>query len=201
MMMAARDDVKIDKTKKQNAFNADDQFYDDGTKTFFWRAHTVSILILVSSVLLYVALYDEPGDTMYNIRRGSLVVVVAFILIGVLILPDGPFIRPHPALWRLVLVIMITYVLLLTFTLFQTVDDARKFLTYYDSELGVPLPERTYAEDCRLYTPDNPAGRFANLMDKMDVFVICHLLGWYVKVCCLLFLVDESCFIAGSNPP
>ena len=65
----------------------------------------------------------------------------------------------------------------------QTEDDNRQFLKLYDPDLGQPLPERTYAEDCRLYTPDHPNGSFANLMDKMDVFVPSHFIGWYVKVC------------------
>ena len=64
----------------------------------------------------------------------------------------------------------------------QTADDARYFLTFYDPELGVPLPERTYAEECNIYTPGHPDGNFAHIMDKMDVFVPCHLFGWYVKV-------------------
>ena len=65
----------------------------------------------------------------------------------------------------------------------QTVDDTRQFLKLYDDGLGVPLPERTYAEDCRLYTPEHPNGSFFNFMDKMDVFVPSHLIGWWVKVC------------------
>ena len=55
-------------------------------------------------------------------------------------------------------------------------------LRYYDPELGKPLPERTYAEDCRVYTPDHPDGPFANILDKMDIFVPAHFLGWYIKV-------------------
>ena len=31
-----------------------------------------------------------------NLFRGALAVVVVFILIGVIHMPDGPFIRPHP---------------------------------------------------------------------------------------------------------
>ena len=61
-------------------------------------------------------------------------------------------------------------------------DDARQFLKLYDPELGVLLPERTYAEDCRIYTPDHPEGPFANFMDKIDIFVFIHFFGWYVKV-------------------
>jgi hypothetical protein len=32
----------------------------------------------------------------------------------------------------------------------QNKDDARKFMTYYDSSLGIQLPERSYAETCDL---------------------------------------------------
>ena len=40
-----------------------------GFVLFCRRAHTVTVLFLISSVLLYVSLYDQPGDTMYNMRR------------------------------------------------------------------------------------------------------------------------------------
>lgn len=63
-----------------------------------------------------------------------------------------------------------------------TCEDARQVLRYYDPELGKPLPERTYADDCRIYTPEHPDGAFANVADKMDIFVPAHLLGWYIKV-------------------
>jgi phosphatidylserine synthase 2 len=47
---------------------------------------------------------------------------------------------------------------------FQTVDFARQFLKYFDSDLGVPLPERSYAEHCEIYTPDHPHSSFANVL-------------------------------------
>lgn len=66
---------------------------------------------------------------------------------------------------------------------FQTVDDARQLLVSFYPELGQPLPERSYADECSLYTPEHPEGMFHNLMDKMDAFVACHFFGWFVKVC------------------
>lgn len=72
-----------------------------------------------------------------------------------------------------------TYYLLL---LLQTVDDARQLIVSFYPELGRPLPERTYAEDCIIYTPGHPEGDFHNFVDKMDVFVACHFFGWFVKV-------------------
>ncbi len=113
------------------------QVYDDGTNTFFWydcawdcptipmlfhhrQAHTISAGALICLGLIYVALFEQPhNDTMFNIQRGVVAVVVVFILIGMIHMPNGPFVRPHPALWRLVLCVLILYVLLLIFMLFQ----------------------------------------------------------------------------------
>ena len=64
----------------------------------------------------------------------------------------------------------------------QTTDDARKFLQVFDPTLGKPLDEFNYAQDCRIYAPDHPDGPFANVMEKMDVFVASHFFGWWVKV-------------------
>ena len=63
---------------------------------------------------------------------------------------DGPFIRPHPSFWRIILGINLLYELALVFLLFQDVDSARELLTYIDSNLGQPFPEKTYGENCAL---------------------------------------------------
>jgi phosphatidylserine synthase 2 len=159
------------------------EVFDDGTNTFFWQAHTVLAGLVVACGLGYVTLIDGAfmGSTQENMRSGVVAVVVVFILIGVIHMPDGPFLRPHPVLWRLALVVNILYVLLLIFTLFQSVEDAREFMRVLDPSLGVPLPEKDYGGDCALYTPGHENGSFANFMDKMDVFVACHFFGWWVK--------------------
>ena len=61
---------------------------------------------------------------------------------------DGPFIRPHPAVWRIVLGINLLYELAMVFLLFQDLDSARGMMVLLDPKLGVPLPEKSYAEDC-----------------------------------------------------
>ena len=63
---------------------------------------------------------------------------------------DGPFIRPHPSFWRIVLGVNLLYELALVFMLFQDLDSARKLLTYIDPNLGRPLHEASYAESCAL---------------------------------------------------
>jgi hypothetical protein len=45
----------------------------------------------------------------------------------------------------------------------KTLDDARKFVRVFDPSLNVPLPERGYANDCRIYTPENPTSKFSNI--------------------------------------
>ncbi len=43
-----------------------------------------------------------------------------------------------------------------------------------DPVLGVPLPERSYAENCQLYTPDDPKSSFRHLM--VFLFIIFDLI-------------------------
>lgn len=80
----------------------------------------MTALVLITLGLTYVALFEQtPTDTAYNTKRGLVAVIVVFILIGIIHMPDGPFKRPHPVLWRLVLCLNILYVLLIIFLLFQ----------------------------------------------------------------------------------
>lgn len=86
---------------------------------------------------------------------------------------NGPFTRPHPAIWRVVLTLSIMYFLALILLLFQNVQVARQWMAYIDGSLGVELPEKSYALDCSLTVE--------NLMDKMDIFVPAHFFGWMAK--------------------
>ncbi|XP_031553015.1 phosphatidylserine synthase 2-like [Actinia tenebrosa] len=158
------------------------QFSDDGTNTFFWQAHTITVLVGMLAVLVYVALFElTPMDSQYNTKRGLFACVMVFLLFGVTQIRDGSFKRPHPAFWRLMLCLSVLYELALIFTLFQTLDDARQLLKYFDKSLGEPLPETLYCDDCSLYTPGHPDGPFHNFMEKCDFFVFCHLIGWWAK--------------------
>ena len=48
--------------------------------------------------------------------------ILAFLLFGVINTPDGAFVRPHPAFWRLILCLSIVYELALVFLLFQVIS-------------------------------------------------------------------------------
>lgn len=52
------------------------------------------------------------------------------------------------AFWRAVLGLNLLYELALVFLLFQDLDSARSMMKYLDPNLGKPLPEKNYAEDC-----------------------------------------------------
>jgi phosphatidylserine synthase 2 len=84
--------------------------------------------------------------------RGVYAAIAAFLLFSMIQFRDGPFIRPHPAFWRIMLGINLLYELALVFMLFQDVTSARRLMTYIDPNLNKPLPEKSYGEDCS-FTP------------------------------------------------
>ncbi len=107
--------------------------YDDETMTFFWRAHTFTVLAFLICCLVYVGVIEAPPENVedmwdYNSKRGAVAALFFWVALGMTIMPDGPFVRPHPAIWRFAFVVSIVYELLLIFLLFQTPDDARKLL-------------------------------------------------------------------------
>lgn len=89
--------------------------------------------------------------------------------------PDTIIQRPHHIFWRVMLGLYSLYAMFMIYMFFLPLDDARKLLKFFDSELGESLPERSYADDCRIYTPEHPDTPFFNLYDAvLDVhFVVC----------------------------
>ncbi|XP_052801197.1 phosphatidylserine synthase 2-like [Mya arenaria] len=155
---------------------------DDGTMTFFWRAHTLTVLLLFSCILVYVAFFEEQSnDSDYNMKRGVTAMGLCFLLFGVTQTPDGPFRRPHPAFWRLILCLSILYELAMVYLLFQSPADARALMKHIDPRLGVPLPEKDYGGNCLIYDADKPEDPWHNFWDKMDGFVATHFFGWWLK--------------------
>ena len=69
--------------------------------------------------LTYTAFTRDDSDWHNNILTGLVGVFVLFMIISILTLPNGPFTRPHPALWRCVLGVSILYLLLVQFLLHQ----------------------------------------------------------------------------------
>ncbi|XP_058858030.1 phosphatidylserine synthase 2 isoform X1 [Acipenser ruthenus] len=180
-LMKAKGSVQF---SRENSFRrtTETEVFDDGTNTFFWRAHTVTVLFILTCALGYVTLLEEtPQDTAYNTKRGIVASILVFLCFGVTQAKDGPFSRPHPAYWRFWLCVSVVYELFLIFILFQTVHDGRQFMKFIDPKLGVPLPEKGYGGNCLLYDPGDKTDPFHNIWDKMDGFVPAHFIGWYIK--------------------
>ena len=98
-------------------------------------------------------------------------------------MPNTIMTRPHVIVWRAVMACFIMYAMFMTYLLLLPVDQARQTLRIFDDGLGKPLPERSYADDCRLYTPDHPTSYFANFSDAVfDVHFVAHFLGWWGKM-------------------
>ncbi|KAI8919140.1 phosphatidyl serine synthase-domain-containing protein [Powellomyces hirtus] len=155
----------------------DNEFSDDvdPSVAFFYKPRSVRLLILMLAGLVYLAMFvANTDDVVFNVKVGIGAAAVVFCLIGMIQFRDGPFVRPHPAFWRIVLSTSVVYQILLVFVLFQNKHTMReKFLPYLDPTVGVPLPERSYADACTL-TPQT-------IWDQMDVFVVAHAVGWYAK--------------------
>lgn len=140
-------------------------------------------MILLGGALTYLALTRDASHAMAsNVKFGLVGAIVSFLLFALLQFPDGLFRRPHPLFWRVVMGIGLAYMLLLVFLLFQTLDDARQLVALLDPSLGKPLPERNYAVDCRVFTPEDPVSSFRNVRDAIkDEFFVAHAIGWLVK--------------------
>jgi len=156
---------------------------EDPHSSLLFQPHTITLMLMVIAIGTYVAFTrDESVSSEVNIKYGIASVMIMFLIFCSVQLKDGIFFRPHPLIWRIITGIGIIYLSLLVFLLFQSVTDARILLKKLDPSLGVPLPERSYAENCDLYTPNDPKSLFRNLYDAVnDEFMLAHLLGWVGK--------------------
>ncbi|KAA1474722.1 PSS-domain-containing protein [Dentipellis sp. KUC8613] len=146
----------------------------DTSVEFFYKPITLTTLALALAALGYIATTQDVLEEGRDKRRvGAYAAIVSFLVFSMIQFRDGPFVRPHPAFWRVVLGINLLYELALVFLLFQDLGSARLMMTYLDSNLGKPLPEKSYAENCAL-TP-------SNVWDAIDIFCLAHALGWFGK--------------------
>ncbi|KAK0504367.1 phosphatidyl serine synthase-domain-containing protein [Armillaria luteobubalina] len=146
----------------------------DTSVEFFYKPITLSALAVGLALLTYVATTQDVLKEGRDKRRvGVYASLLSFLMFSMIQFRDGPFIRPHPAFWRAVLCVNLLYELALVFLLFQDLDSARGMMTLLDPALGVPLPEKSYAEDCAL--------EWSTIWNALDVFCVAHALGWFGK--------------------
>ncbi|KIJ55000.1 hypothetical protein M422DRAFT_221436 [Sphaerobolus stellatus SS14] len=147
---------------------------NDTSVDFVFRPITLTTLGFALVALAYVAITNDVVEEGRDKKRiGVYAVITSFLLFGMVQFRDGPFIRPHPAFWRVVLGINLIYELLLVFLLFQDLSSARGMMTLLDPKLNVPLKERSYGENCEF--------TFKNVVGAIDIFCLAHSLGWFGK--------------------
>ncbi|XP_077989838.1 phosphatidylserine synthase 1-like [Glandiceps talaboti] len=154
-----------------------EQQVDDITLEFFYKPHTITLLsVSVLTALYFAFTRDEENSTEDNIWAGVCSMVFFFLIISMLAFPNGPFTRPHPAIWRIVFGLSVIYLLLLGFVLFQSIKDIKALMySFYPELRDVREPDSTqYAVNCSVVTAER-------LWSHMDIFAFAHFWGWALK--------------------
>jgi len=145
------------------------------------RSHTVTTLCGATFAIILFEYLNRTRFHFNEIICGMIASVLMYLTFAVCCFPDGAFVRPSPAFWRVVLGVTILYLMIVVFAIFQDITSLRTWLTYFDEGLGNPLKEKSYAEDCALFDTDHPKGLLGPLIDSIDFFVFAHAAGWAVK--------------------
>lgn len=125
---------------------------------------------------------------MIIINRGFAAAVVGFLAFASIYYPDTLIKRPHPIFWRMLLGVLSFYMMCMIYLFFLPLNEGRKLFKFFDPKLGEPLPEKSYAEDCRVFTPENPKSMMANVYDAtFDVhFVVQEQFCNIYRLICLV---------------
>ena len=152
-----------------------------GEVLFFQQPHTIFAMVIAAFALSYGGLYaSSSSQREENILLGLFCSTVVLCVVSSVLLPGGPFKRPHPMVWKAVMGISIAYLFFLVFILFQTPHDMRQFFTIYDASYGVPITETSYAMNCDI-VDSRGNWDLQNVWDSLDRFVIGHFVGWAIK--------------------
>ena len=147
----------------------------------FTIPHNIFALIIVATAIIYFS-QTTTGDLEKDSKKGLKVMTFIFIGYGALYLPDSIFRRPHPIFWRVIQAASILYLFFVNFLLFQNREQARNSLKYFDENLGKPLPDKNYAENCGLLSNSFPYVDLKNFTDSLDFYLSAHLYGWFMKM-------------------
>ncbi|XP_064652491.1 phosphatidylserine synthase 1-like [Lineus longissimus] len=148
---------------------------DDISLEFFYQPHTITLLTASVLAFLYIAFTRSDTTSEDNIWGGLCCVVFFFLIVSVLAFPNGPFTRPHPAIWRMVFGLSVLYFLLMVFILFQSLKDVRRMIYWLDPSLkDMDLEFEGHASNCSDYS-------WENIWACCDIFVFGHFWGWALK--------------------
>lgn len=149
---------------------------DDISLNFFYKPHTITLLTVSIILLLYSAFTRDDASLEENMWSGICCVAFFFLIISVLAFPNGPFTRPHPAVWRIVFGLSVLYLMGLLFLLFQNYATIKNVMYWFYPKLrnfSIDL-EKEYGVNCSDLSLEK-------LWAHMDVFAFGHFFGWAMK--------------------
>uniref|UniRef100_U3FBR3 Phosphatidylserine synthase n=2 Tax=Micrurus TaxID=8634 RepID=U3FBR3_MICFL len=154
-----------------------EQQVEDITLEFFYRPHTITLLSFTILSLMAFAFTRDDSTPEDNIWKGILCVIFFFLIISVLAFPNGPFTRPHPAIWRMVFGLSVLYFLFLVFLLFLNFEQVKSVMYWLDPNLRYATREADimeYAVNCHVIT-------WERILSHLDIFAFGHFWGWAMK--------------------
>jgi len=186
---------------------------DEYLNPFFMTPRTLTtlgLLVLFLNALSYdwigkiqertAHLYEDPDneDVFRDYRWPVFFGFFAVVVFASAQFPDTAMKRPHPLFWRMLLGAEICYACFMTFIFLLPRDKARYAFKIFHPALGNDLPERNYADDCRVFTPENPVSSIYNIYDAVwDIHFIAHFGGWWGKM--LIIRDTKIAWIASAS--
>lgn len=149
---------------------------DDISLEFFYNPHSITLMVVTVPFLIYFAFVRNTDDLEDNIWAGLRCCVLFFLIISILTFPNGPFIRPHPVIWRLVFGMSVLYLMGCLFILFQNLHTVKNMLYWFDPKLRdfhIDM-DKEYGVNCSDITVEK-------IWNHIDVFAVGHFLGWLFK--------------------
>nr|XP_018904478.1 PREDICTED: phosphatidylserine synthase 1-like [Bemisia tabaci] len=149
---------------------------DDICLDIFYKPHTITLLAVSITAVIYTSFVRDDINVDDNIWTGLWCVLFFFLIISVLAFPNGPFTRPHPAIWRMVFGLSVMYLLSLLFLLFQNYKTAKGIFLWLDPKLKdfhIDM-DKEYGVNCSDLSTEK-------IWSHMDVFAIGHFFGWALK--------------------
>lgn len=97
-----------------------------------WKTYKRKLIKLTTE-----SLYNCRNETNIddNLWAGLLCIVFFFLIVSVIAFPNGPFTRPHPAVWRILFGCSVLYLLMLQFLMFQNYPTIRSIFYWLDPKL------------------------------------------------------------------
>lgn len=150
---------------------------EDISLDVFYKPHTIAALLCsIFGVIVASFIRNEDVSETDNIWAGLIAAIFFLLLISILAFPNGPFTRPHPAVWRMVFGLSIFYLLALLFLLFQNYETAKHIINWFDPKLKdfrIDM-DKEYGVNCSDISLEK-------IYNHLDVFALGHFVGWAFK--------------------